>query len=206
MKIPDFEQMVGRSPNAVVLLEGRRGISDSEAESARNFGEFLARRFPALRFRSGNAEGADQAFADGVARQDARRLQIVAPYATHRRKSRNPAVVYASPEELSPGQAEVAIRRTAAASPKAGRLLHRWRDGGALAAKATYLLRDTMKVLGHSEEFPKPLCGIFFIDPSDPMAGGTGHTIRVCQQESVPVVFQNDWLDWMQGLKCDRGT
>jgi len=31
----------------------------------------------------------------------------------------------------------------------------------------------------------------------DPMAGGTGHTIRVCHQESVPVVFQTDWLEWM---------
>lgn len=197
MKIQDFEQLVNGSPNGVVLLEGRRGISEAEAFPARNFGELLARRFPALRFRSGNAEGADQAFADGVARVDARRLQIVAPYASHRRKSRNPAVIYSSPDDMSPAQAEEAIRRTAAASPKVGRLLERWKDGGALAAKATYLLRDTMKVLGHSEEFPKPVCGIFFIDPSDPMAGGTGHTIRVCQQESVPVVFQNDWLGWM---------
>lgn len=197
MKILDFEQLVGGAPNAVVLLEGRRGIAEAEALAARDFGEFLALRFPVLRFRSGNAEGADQAFADGVARVDAGRLQIVAPYASHRRKSRHPAVVYSSPEDLSPGQAEAAIRRTAAASPKVGRLLDRWKDGGALAAKATYLLRDTMKALGHSEEFPKAACGIFFIDPADPMAGGTGHTIRVCQQESVPVVFQNDWLRWM---------
>ena len=197
MKIQDFQKMVSVSPNAVVLLEGRRGISEEEALAARDFGEFLARRFRALRFRSGNAEGADQAFSDGVAKVDARRLQIVAPYATHRKKNRNPAVVYSSPDDLSPEQVEEVIRKTAAASPKVGRLLSRWKDGGALAAKATYLLRDSMKVLGHSEEFPKPVCGIFFTDPSDPMAGGTGHTIRVCQQESVPVVFQTDWLEWM---------
>jgi len=79
MKIQDFQKMVSVSPNAVILLEGRRGISEAEALAARNFGEFLARRFPALRFRSGNAEGADQAFSDGVAKVDARRLQIVAP-------------------------------------------------------------------------------------------------------------------------------
>ena len=197
MKIQDFEKMVSVSLNAVILLEGRRGISEAEALAARDFGEFLARRFRALRFRSGNAEGADQAFSDGVAKVDARRLQIVAPYATHRKKNRNPAVVYSSPDDLSPEQVEEVIRKTAAASPKVGRLLSRWKDGGALAAKATYLLRDSMKVLGHSEEFPKPVCGIFFTDPSDPMAGGTGHTIRVCQQESVPVVFQTDWLEWM---------
>ena len=197
MKIQDFEKIVSVSPSAVILLEGRRGISEAEALAARDFGEFLARRFPALRFRSGNAEGADQAFSDGVAKVDARRLQIVAPYASHRKKNRNPAVVYSSPDDLSPEQVEEFIKKTAAASPKIGRLLNRWKDGGALAVKATYLLRDSMKVLGHSEEFPKPICGIFFTDPSDPMAGGTGHTIRVCQQESVPVLFQTDWLKWM---------
>jgi hypothetical protein len=66
MKIQDFELIVIGSPNAVVLLEGRRGISEADTMAARDFGEFLARRFPALRFRSGNAEGADQAFSDGV--------------------------------------------------------------------------------------------------------------------------------------------
>lgn len=197
MKIQDFQKIVSVSPSAVILLEGRRGISEAEALAARDFGEFLARRFPALRFRSGNAEGADQAFSDGVAKVDARRLQIVAPYASHRKKNRNPAVVYSSPDDLSPEQVEEFIKKTAAASPKIARLLNRWKDGGALAVKATYLLRDSMKVLGHSEEFPKPICGIFFTDPSDPMAGGTGHTIRVCQQESVPVLFQTDWLKWM---------
>lgn len=42
-----------------------------------------------------------------------------------------------------------------------------------------------MKVVGHSDEFPKPLCALFYVDPDDPMAGGTGHTIRVCRQEGA---------------------
>jgi len=28
------------------------------------------------------------------------------------------------------------------------------------------------------------------------MEGGIGHTIRVCRNEGVPVVFQNDWRTW----------
>ena len=44
-----------------------------------------------------------------------------------------------------------------------------------------------MKVTGHSEQFPKPICGLFYVDLEDPMAGGTGHTIRVCRQERVPL-------------------
>jgi len=47
MKIQDFQKMVSVSPSAVILLEGRRGISEAEALAARNYGEFLARRFPA---------------------------------------------------------------------------------------------------------------------------------------------------------------
>jgi hypothetical protein len=38
MKILDFEQLVGGVPNAVVLLEGRRGIAEAEALAARDFG------------------------------------------------------------------------------------------------------------------------------------------------------------------------
>ena len=110
MNIQVFEHMVVGSPNAVVLLEGRRGISEADTMAARDFGEFLARRFPALRFRSGNAEGADQAFSDGVARVDAGRLQIVAPYASHRKKSRNPAVAFSSPDDLSPEQVANLVR------------------------------------------------------------------------------------------------
>lgn len=28
------------------------------------------------------------------------------------------------------------------------------------------------------------------------LAGGTGHTLRVCQQEGVPVAFQDSWMEW----------
>ena len=53
-----------------------------------------------------------------------------------------------------------------------------------------------MKVIGHSEQFPKPICGLFCVDLEAPMAGGTGHTIRVCHQEGVPVVFRDMWQQW----------
>ncbi len=33
----------------------------------------------------------------------------------------------------------------------------------------------------------------------DPMKGGTGHTIRVCQRPGVPVVFQDEWMKWPTG-------
>jgi len=63
--------------------------------------------------------------------------------------------------------------------------------------KLTYLLRDTLKVLGSSSlKLPPATCGIFYVNESNPLAGGTGHTIRVCQTEHVPVMDQKTWLAW----------
>ena len=53
-----------------------------------------------------------------------------------------------------------------------------------------------MKVIGYSEEFGPPVCGLFYVDLSDPEAGGTGHTIRVCRQQGIPVAFQDSWMHW----------
>jgi hypothetical protein len=70
-----------------------------------------------------------------------------------------------------------------------------------LAAKAPYLIRDTMKALGYSEEAPAPTVACFMVDLADTDAGGTGHTIRVCRQAGVPVAFQNDWAAWIAELE-----
>ena len=43
--------------------------------------------------------------------------------------------------------------------------------------------------------------GLFYVDPASSLSGGTGHTIRVCQQQGVPVVFQDDWVDWIGEMK-----
>ena len=88
MTLDELAEIVGNNPDPVVLLEGRREIPDEYIVKARQVGNRLTRLFPALRFRSGNATGTDEAFASGVAEVDAGRLQIVAPYKTHREKSR----------------------------------------------------------------------------------------------------------------------
>jgi len=37
---------------------------------------------------------------------------------------------------------------------------------------------------------------LFYVDLSDPEAGGTEHTIRVCRQHGIPVAFQDSWMNW----------
>lgn len=197
MTYSEFSALSEAHPGGVVLLEGRRSIPPSDAIRATEFARNLATRFGSLRFRSGNAEGSDQAFADGVAAVDPARLQIVAPYASHRKSSRYADATYDSPESLSEVQEVQLVYRTSRASPKNRGLLEKRGRKGPLGAKTAYLIRDTMKVTGHSVAFPRPVCALFYVDLANPMDGGTGHTIRVCMQEGVPYAFQDAWLTWL---------
>lgn len=196
MTLEDVEKLVAAQPDGVVLLEGRRSIPPQDAAAATRCAVLLATRFPRLRFRSGNADGSDDAFSRGVAQMDVSRLQIVAPYAKHKKGSRYPDATYDSPESLTPLGENELVFKTKAASPRNASLIDKRDHKGPVGAKAAYLIRDTMKVVGHSEEFPRPILALFYVDPADPLAGGTGHTIRVCQMEKVPYVTQEDWMRW----------
>ena len=197
MTFSDFAALVESQPDGVVLLEGRRSIPAGDQLLATRLAAKLALTFRNVRFRSGNAEGSDHSFSEGVAQVDAKRLQVVAPYASHRTSLRYSEAIYDSPDSLSRIQDEELADKTVSASPKNKGLISKRGQKGRLAAKASYLIRDTMKVIGHSGEFPKPICAIFYVDLEDPMAGGTGHTIRVCRQEGVPLVFQDSWFGWL---------
>lgn len=197
MTFAEFCQLIETSPDGVILLEGRREISGEDARRATAMAVILANRFPRLRFRSGGAAGADEAFAAGIAEVDAHRLQIVLPYATHRQQARFGAAQYDSPASLTPEQEERIAAKTIAASPRNKGVVLRRAEKGKLAAKAAYLIRDTMKVTGHSAAFPKPLFALFHVNLAEPASGGTGHTIKVCMQENVPFVFQDIWYKWM---------
>ena len=63
--------------------------------------------------------------------------------------------------------------------------------------KLRYLFRDTLKVVGSRALGLAPAtCGIFYVNESRPLSGGTGHTIRVFRKNSVLVVEQKAWLAW----------
>lgn len=194
----EFVALVEGNPSGGVLLEGRRTIPAPAAAAARALAEMLATTFPQLRFRSGNATGSDEAFSRGIAAVDPHRLEIIAPYASHRAKSRIAGAQYSSPAALTAEQELDIENKTTAASPTIKGLIAARSKGGRLGAKVAILIRDTMKVTGFGPEFSRPICALFYIDPADPMAGGTGHTIRVCQQEGVPYAFQESWSAWIR--------
>ena len=71
-----------------------------------------------------------------------------------------------------------------------------YEKGGKLGSQAACLIRDTMKVAGMNGKLTPPIVGLFCVDPTDPNAGGTGHTIRACKNAGITVAFQDDWEKW----------
>jgi hypothetical protein len=59
------------------------------------------------------------------------------------------------------------------------------------------LLRDTLKVVGSVELGLAPATvGIFYVNPANPLKGGTARTMRVCRLRGVPVNTQAEWMKW----------
>ncbi len=199
--VADLDTLVASTADPVILLEGIRALPDSDVDLVRRCGRWVAERYPTAIFRTGNAPGTDSAFAEGVAEVAPERIQYVLPYTQHRKAW---AASRASSFALDT-LPHVAERRlvdlTTEASPKLGRLGELYATpsrGGAVGSKGAYILRDTMKVLGAPELGLAPAkAGIFYANPDDPLAGGTGHTIRVCLLQGVPTVFQAVWSGWL---------
>lgn len=195
MTLTDFLDFFSDHPHPTILLEGRRVIDHESAILAERVGALLANTLPHARFRSGNAPGSDEAFSKGVASVDPARLDIVAPNNRHRVRFRIEGARFTYLADLSPQAREKLIAPSIESSPRNKTMLSEDKIPPAIKAKAEYLLRDTLKVLGGNQLSPAD-AALFFIDPSDPIAGGTEHTIRVCQSRKLPVVFQSDWASW----------
>jgi len=202
MTFADFTALISNTADPVILLEGRRSIPEASADSAQRLASKLASRFGHLLFRSGNATGSDEAFAAGVIAIAPERLQIIAPDAGHRKKHRHPLVSYHFPESLDPDTLETIKGMTTAATPANRGLMKCYLRGARTGAQAACLIRDTLKVAGLPGQLAPPVAALFWIDPAEPQAGGTGHTIRACRNASVPTIFQNDWSTWL----CESST
>jgi hypothetical protein len=144
MKFHDFAKLISDEQSPTILVEGRRTISADAAATAGRLAGHLAERFPNLLFRSGNASGSDEAFAAGVLAVAPDRMQIIAPYAGHRRKQRHPLARYDSPESLSADALEAIQTMTVAATPANKGLMKWYQRGGKLGSQAACLIRNTM--------------------------------------------------------------
>lgn len=200
MNFNKFSEIIQNAPQPVVLLEGMRALPDRDREKLVTLSSLVAEKFPLARFRTGNAAGTDEAFAMGVAAVDATRLEYILPYAGHRKQSLAEGAVTLSLKDVPEVEAE-AVESSLQSSPGYKSLLEKRKVVPKLRAKANYILRDTVKVIGAPEQgFAPATIGLFFANPDDPMIGGTDHTIRVCREHDVPAVLQPDWLYWIEEM------
>jgi hypothetical protein len=183
-------------PGAVILLEGKRNVAEADAPQLEALGRMLATRMQHAIFRSGNASGADALFAAGVASVNPARLEVILPFKGHRSKYNLAGTSHAL-DELNIAAEPQVIYESKLHKGTAG-LVERYLDGvnNPYTIKATYILRDTVKVLG-TAGIPPAFCAIFYDDLSNPRQGGTGHTIAVCERNGIPFCDQRIWTQWL---------
>jgi hypothetical protein len=183
-------------PNAIVLLEGKRSVLEPDKDKLTALGRLLVSKTNYILFRSGNAEGSDQLFSDGVTAVDNKRLQVITPYSGHREKN-NQAYNTISLDEINIA-AEPEVVYQSKSNKKMEKLIDKFVSGdkNRYTIKAAYIIRDTVKAIGTNDIKPATF-GIFYDDLNNPITGGTGHTMNVCEQNNIPVIDQKIWFKWL---------
>jgi hypothetical protein len=184
-------------PGSIVLLEGKRNVLEEDREKLIHLGKLLTEKSRFIQFRSGNAAGSDELFAEGVASVDSSRLEVITPYSGHR-KNQNKAFTSYPLDDINLAEEPDVISYTKQ-HPGAGKLVDAYLNGknARLSAKAIYLIRDTVKVTGTKSGIPSATFAIFYVDLTDIYSGGTGHTMKMCDLNNVPFVYQKDWMQWL---------
>lgn len=185
------------SKNTIILLEGKRNVLEQDKEKLIQFGTLLATHLPLVTFRSGNAEGADFYFSQGVLQVAPDRLQVITPYDNHREKH-NKAYETISLDQIDlVNETEIVYQSKINKKTKA--LIDKYMDGAKdrYSIKAAYIIRDTVKVTGTNSGIPQTSFAFFYDDVDNPKKGGTGHTMEICDLNNVPYYTQNEWLNWL---------
>jgi hypothetical protein len=184
-------------PGSIVLLEGKRKVKPGDENKLTLLGHLLAEKSAFIKFRSGNATGADEFFSRGVAEVDPVRLEIIKPYASHRVAMEVGATAY-SMDEINLAEEPEVIYHSRQHQQMSG-LVDKYilQVRNRLTAKAAYILRDTVKVCGTRSGIAPATVALFYDDISNPLQGGTGHTMRVCTERGVPFCDQQSWMNWI---------
>ncbi|MBK8624434.1 MAG: hypothetical protein IPN86_02290 [Saprospiraceae bacterium] len=84
-----FDQFIDQYDyeGSIILLEGKRNVPKDAQAQLISLGYLLAQNMKYATFRSGNANGADLYFSQGVASVNKQRLEVVIPFDGHRSKS-----------------------------------------------------------------------------------------------------------------------
>lgn len=194
----EIERSIADIQNPVILLEGKRNVLEEDKIKLINFAENLAKAFPEAIFRSGNADGSDFLFIQGIKKLVNTRIELVVPYKGHKRKNIPPNAGEIALNDLDFTKETYFVTLTKQLlSARSGELIDKYIDDNKQITKATgkasYLLRDTVKVVGVNEFAPANF-GIFYDDLQNPESGGTGFTMLVCRTLNVPYIKQDKYF------------
>ncbi|WP_395051501.1 hypothetical protein [Flavobacterium sp.] len=196
MTLAEFAITYGQE-NTIILLEGKRNVLEYDKEKLIQFGKLLAIHLPLATFRSGNADGADFYFSQGVLQVAPNRLQVITPYENHRQKLNN------AYETISLDQIDLLnepeLIYQSKNNKKTKSLIDKYIDGAKdrFSIKAAYIIRDTVKVTGTKSGIPPIDFAFFYDDEQKPKTGGTGHTMEICEINNVDYLRQNQWFNWI---------
>ena len=182
---------------SIILLEGKREVTEHDMPKLVELGRLLASKTLKMKFRSGNAEGSDYYFSLGISQIDKTRLQVITPYSGHRQKV-NVAYDTISLDTINfTNENEVLYQSKQ--NKKTEKLIDQYvlGDINKYSIKAAYIIRDTIKAIGTKDIHPATF-GIFYDDLNHPMSGGTGHTMKVCERNNIPIINQEVWLEWIK--------
>jgi len=180
---------------STILLEGKREVYEADRQKLIALGRLLTKITKHILFRSGNASGADYFFSLGVSGVDKSRLQVITPYSGHREKY-NQAEETISLEDINVAE-EHKVIYLSKQNKKTENLIDKFilGDKNRYTIKAAYIIRDTIKAIG-TENIKPAVFGIFYDDLKNPKSGGTGHTMKICEQNGIPFINQSVWFKW----------
>jgi hypothetical protein len=194
----NLDQFINRYDleNSIVLLEGKRNVIPSDINKLIRIGELLTSKTKYIKFRSGNAEGSDFYFSEGVTKISPERLEVITPYTGHRKKENIAYKVFPLDEINLLQESEVVYQSKT--NKKTGKFIDEFVAGkkNHLTMKAAYIIRDTIKVTGTSTIKPANFA-LFYDDLKNPKSGGTGHTMTICEMNNVDFVDQRTWMGWL---------
>lgn len=183
--------------SGIILLEGKRTVKPEDQVKLIAVGKLLATHLPNATFRSGNADGSDYFFSQGVARINPNQLEVITPYTNHRNKYNLAGTTHALDSINLVNEPEVVYHSKNHKATKS--LVDKYVAGNKdkYAIKAAYILRDTIKVLGTNAGILPITVALFYEDLENPMKGGTGHTQRVCFENKIPFINQTTFFEWL---------
>jgi hypothetical protein len=196
LSFSDFVRLIDQQ-GSVVVLAGKRDVIASDEPKLFQLGQLLAEETTHIIFRSGNADGADKLFSEGILKSNPKKLQVITPYIGHKTSNNlNENVISLESINLS---LEHDLIYSAKKNKNAKGLVEEYLKGvdKRLKSKGAYLLRDTLMITGTKTGILPASFSIFYDDLKKPQQGGTGHTMLMCKEKNVPFINQTTWMKWL---------